>query len=73
MIDGKLSKRESEVLAYLALGLSNREIAASLGISTSTVNKHAHQIFAKLNVRNGVQAASKAHELDAGALSSKRG
>ncbi len=60
----KLSKREGEALVHLARGLSNREIAESLGISINTVNKHVQQIFTKLNVRNRVQAATKATELD---------
>jgi RNA polymerase sigma factor (sigma-70 family) len=60
----KLSKREREALLHLAQGLSNREIAERLGISINTVNKHVQQIFTKLNVRNRVQAATKAIELE---------
>jgi DNA-binding NarL/FixJ family response regulator len=60
----KLSKREREALVDLARGLSNREIAERMGISINTVNKHVQQIFAKLNVRNRVQAATKAIELE---------
>jgi DNA-binding CsgD family transcriptional regulator len=60
----RLSKREREALVHLARGLSNREIAASLGISINTVNKHVQQIFTKLNVRNRVQAARRAFELE---------
>jgi DNA-binding CsgD family transcriptional regulator len=60
----KLSKREREALVHLAQGLSNREIAKRLGISINTVNKHVQQIFTKLNVRNRVQAAAKAIELE---------
>jgi RNA polymerase sigma factor (sigma-70 family) len=60
----KLSKREREALVHLAQGLSNREIAERLGISINTVNKHVQQIFTKLNVRNRVQAATKAIELE---------
>jgi DNA-binding NarL/FixJ family response regulator len=57
---GKLTRREDEALAYLVRGFSNREIAAHLGISTSTVNKHIQQIFAKLSVRNRVEAVARA-------------
>ena len=60
----KLSKREREALVDLARGLSNREIAETMGISINTVNKHVQQIFTKLNVRNRVQAATKAIELE---------
>ena len=59
-----LSAREREALAHLAQGLTNREIAESLGISVHTVNRHVQQIFAKLNVRNRVQAAIRAIELE---------
>jgi two-component system, NarL family, nitrate/nitrite response regulator NarL len=52
-----LTQREREILAPLAQGLSNREIARILGISTNTVNHHVTRIFAKLNARNRVQAA----------------
>jgi DNA-binding NarL/FixJ family response regulator len=60
----KLSKREREALVDLARGLSNREIAERMGISINTVNKHVQQIFTKLNVRNRVQAVTKAIELE---------
>jgi DNA-binding CsgD family transcriptional regulator len=56
----RLSKREHEALAYLVRGLTNREIAASLGISTNTVNKHIQAIFTKLSVRNRVEAVTRA-------------
>ena len=60
----KLSGREQEALAYLVRGLSNREIAASLGISTITVNKHVRQILTKLSDRNRVQAVTRALQLE---------
>jgi DNA-binding NarL/FixJ family response regulator len=60
----KLSRREHEALAYLVRGLSNREIAASLGISTNTVNKHVQQIFTKLGVRNRVEVVIRAFKLE---------
>jgi DNA-binding NarL/FixJ family response regulator len=60
----KLSRREQEALAYLVRGLSNREIAASLGISTITVNKHVQQILTKLSARNRVQAVTRAFQLE---------
>jgi DNA-binding NarL/FixJ family response regulator len=54
-----LSRREMEVLAEMRKGSTNREIAASLGISTNTVNKHVHRILSKLNARNRAQAISR--------------
>jgi DNA-binding NarL/FixJ family response regulator len=52
-----LSKREMEVLKYLTKGLSNKEIAVSLGISHQTVKNHVTSIFRKLGVEDRTQAA----------------
>jgi DNA-binding NarL/FixJ family response regulator len=56
-IDG-LSPRERQVLDYVRVGRTNREIAARLNISIATVNKHVHQVLSALNVRNRTQAAA---------------
>jgi two-component system nitrate/nitrite response regulator NarL len=53
----ELTLRESEVLGHLRQGLTNREIAYRLSISTNTVNKHVNQVLRKLHVRNRVEAA----------------
>ena len=53
----QLSPRELEVLDHIQLGLTNRQIAQRLFISTNTVNKHVHQVLRKLDVSNRVQAA----------------
>jgi LuxR family maltose regulon positive regulatory protein len=58
-----LSEREREVLRLIAEGLSNREIAARLVISLSTVKGHTHQIYGKLAVHNRAQAIAKARGL----------
>jgi DNA-binding NarL/FixJ family response regulator len=58
-----LSVREREVLAEIRLGRTNREIAERLQVSTSTVNKHVHQVLRKLRVRNRAEAAIVAAEL----------
>ena len=51
-----LTKREQEVLTELRRGHSNREIAARLGVSITTVNKHVQQVLKKLHVRTRSQA-----------------
>ncbi len=51
-----LSKREQEVLSELRRGRTNREIAAQLGVSVTTVNKHVQQVLKKLQVRTRSQA-----------------
>jgi DNA-binding NarL/FixJ family response regulator len=51
-----LSKREMEVLGELTKGMSNKEIANSLGISHQTVKNHVTAILRKLNVDDRTQA-----------------
>jgi DNA-binding NarL/FixJ family response regulator len=55
--DVQLTKREGEVLKQLALGLTNKEIAQSLGISYETVKEHVQHILQKLAVTDRTQAA----------------
>lgn len=52
-----LSRREYEVLHHIQMGLTNREIAERLCVSSNTINKHVHQVLRKLAVSNRVQAA----------------
>jgi DNA-binding NarL/FixJ family response regulator len=52
-----LSRREQEVLDHIQRGLTNRQIASRLYVSTNTVNKHVQQVLRKLEVTNRVQAA----------------
>jgi DNA-binding NarL/FixJ family response regulator len=52
-----LSERESEVLRFVAKGLSNKEIAGRMRLSPSTVKRHIENIFRKLHVKNRVEAA----------------
>lgn len=58
-----LSPRELEVLRLIADGLSNREIAEKLVISTGTAKRHVNNIYAKLDVGSRVQAVERARSL----------
>ncbi|MDO9087232.1 MAG: LuxR C-terminal-related transcriptional regulator [Anaerolineaceae bacterium] len=59
-----LSIREIEVLALLAQGLSNAEIATRLYLSPNTLKSHTQNIFGKLGVHSRVQAVNKARLLN---------
>jgi DNA-binding NarL/FixJ family response regulator len=58
-----LSERELEILALIARGASNKEIASQLFIAEGTVKNHVTHILGKLGVRDRTQAALKAREL----------
>jgi two-component system nitrate/nitrite response regulator NarL len=58
----KLSPREREILAFLAKGASNKEIARALDLAESTVKIHVQHILRKLNLSSRVQAAVYAVE-----------
>jgi len=60
---GSLTDREFEVLQLLPLGKTNREIAAELHLSLSTVKKRLERIISKLGVSVRTQAAVRAVEL----------
>jgi len=57
-----LSERELEVLRLITAGLSNREIAEKLIISTGTAKTHVHNVCGKLGVRNRTEAATRAKD-----------
>lgn len=59
MPDASLSDREREVLALVAQGYANKEIADHLAISFDTVRTHLKHIYEKLHVRSRTEAASK--------------
>ena len=52
-----LTATEKRVLGLVSQSQTNREIAASLGISPATVKRHLENILAKLQVRNRIEAA----------------
>jgi len=55
---GKLgiTARELEILSLIAVGLTNREIAAKLFVSENTVKTHSSRVFSKLNARRRTEA-----------------
>ena len=61
---GGLTARELQVLALLATGRTNREVAAELVISDRTVARHVSNIFAKLGVSSRSAATAYAYEHD---------
>ncbi|GKT23154.1 hypothetical protein AVHM3334_10720 [Acidovorax sp. SUPP3334] len=58
-----LTRRETEVLSWIAKGKTNRDIADILGMSPRTVNKHLEHIFEKLGVETRTAAAALAGQL----------
>ena len=61
-----LTPRERQILAWLARGVSNKEIARALDLAESTVKVHVQSVLRKLNIKSRVQAAVFAveHHLD---------
>ena len=60
-----LSARELEVLALMARGYSNKEIAGKLFVSLHTVKTHCSNLYSKLDVKRRTQAIQKAREISA--------
>lgn len=60
-LDSALTPRELEVLSLVGEGLSKKEIAQQLGISSNTVRTHTVHIYEKLNVQNAPAAITKAY------------
>ena len=63
----QLTEREGEVLRLISLAQSNKQIATRLGITESTVKRHANSIFVKLGATSRLEAVRKA--ADRGLLS----
>lgn len=58
-----ISRRECEVLALLAEGLTNEQIGERLYVSANTVKTHLQHLYGKLEVSRRTQAVAKAREL----------
>lgn len=56
--DTTLTARETEVLDFIARGLTSKQIARELNISPYTVNTHRDNLRRKLGAHNGAQLAS---------------
>ena len=61
--DASLTKRELDVLSLMAEGLTNRQIAATLGIALGTVKTQTSSILTKLGARNRTEAALMSLEI----------
>jgi two-component system NarL family response regulator len=57
----RMTKREREIVALIAEGCSNKEIATSLNIAVDTVKSHVHNILEKLALHTRLEIASYAH------------
>jgi DNA-binding NarL/FixJ family response regulator len=60
----KMTQREREVIALIAVGLSNKEIAKRLNIATDTVKSHVRNVMEKLALHSRLQIAAYAHSQD---------
>jgi DNA-binding NarL/FixJ family response regulator len=61
----RMTQREREVIALIASGLSNKEIAKRLEIATETVKSHVRNVMDKLALRSRLQIAAYAHAREA--------
>ena len=62
-VRAQVTERELEILEYLSLGLTVKQVAKRLGVSPRTIDSHVSRLYRKLGVRNRVQAVSRAAAL----------
>jgi DNA-binding NarL/FixJ family response regulator len=60
----QLTEREAQVLAYVAKGYINKEIACALSVSLETVRSHLKNVYEKLHVRSRTEAAMRFFQKD---------
>lgn len=58
----RMTRREREVVVLIAEGMSNKEIAAKLNLSTYTVKSHIHNILEKMALHSRLEIAAHMHE-----------
>jgi DNA-binding NarL/FixJ family response regulator len=58
--DFMLTRREREIMPVIAQGLTNKEIARSLGLGPATIKNHVHNILEKLGLRRRGEIAAQA-------------
>lgn len=61
---GRMTQREREVIALIAEGMSNKEIAGRLGVAADTVKSHVRNVMKKLALHSRLQIAAYANNLD---------
>ncbi len=59
----ELTRREKEIIELISLGLSNKEIAEKIFLSTSTVDAHRYNILKKMDAKNTAEMITKAIKL----------
>ncbi len=58
----RMTQREREVIAHIAVGMSNKEIAQRMNVATETVKSHVRNVMDKLALHSRLQIAAYAHQ-----------
>ena len=58
----RMTQREREVIAHIAVGMSNKEIALQMNVATETVKSHVRNVMDKLALHSRLQIAAYAHQ-----------